>query len=271
MRLGTRGSPLALAQARPVAAALGAELVVIRTSGDLGVAPAADKERWVDRIEQALLDGTIDVAVHSAKDVPGRLAQGLRIVAAVGREDASDALVGAPSLDALADGARVGTSSARRRAQLLAARPDLTVVELAGNVDTRLRKLAGGEVDALVLATAGLVRLGRTDAIGARLDPAEFVPAPGQGTLALEAPAAFDATAIADPAALASLEAERVVARLLGASCDSAVGIHCDGACIHAWVGSADGSTWIRDAIEGVDPERLSRRLLSAGAGELIG
>ena len=161
IRLGTRGSALALAQARWVAARLGdeAELVEITTAGDLA-RDIGDKSRWTGALERALLGGEIDVAVHSAKDVPIELAAGTAVVAVPEREDPRDVLVGAPALEALPAGARVGTSALRRRAQVLAVRPDLDVVEIRGNVDTRLRKLAAGEVDALVLAAAGLVRLG---------------------------------------------------------------------------------------------------------------
>ena len=161
IRLGTRGSALALAQAGIVAEALGgAELVAIATGGDRG-AGAQDKSRWVDAIEEALLAGEVDLAVHSAKDVPGELGEGLALIAAPRRGEARDALCGARALGDLPPGARVGTSSLRRRAALLAARPDLDVVALRGNVDTRLRKLAAGEADAVVLAKAGLDRLGR--------------------------------------------------------------------------------------------------------------
>src|SRR5207342_2068132 len=141
--------------------------------------------RWVSELERALLAGEIDVAVHSAKDVPAELAPRLALVAIPRREDPRDAICGAPSIAALAPGARVGTSSLRRAAQIRAARQDLDVVEVRGNVDTRLRKLAEGQVDALVLAVAGLARLGRMDAVDGVLD--EFVPAAGQGALAVEA------------------------------------------------------------------------------------
>jgi hydroxymethylbilane synthase len=167
LRLGTRGSALALAQARWVASRIGADIVEITTAGDLR-RDVGDKSRWTGALERALLAGEIDVAVHSAKDVPGELAAGTEIAAVPPREDPRDVLVGAASLDALPAGARVGTSALRRRAQLLAVRPDLDVVELRGNVDTRLRKLGDGEVDALVLAAAGLARLGRGDLFEAR-------------------------------------------------------------------------------------------------------
>ncbi|HWI22118.1 MAG TPA: hydroxymethylbilane synthase [Baekduia sp.] len=270
IRLGTRGSALALAQSRPVADALGAEVVVIETSGDRGGGGPKDKERWVDAIEHALLAGHIDVAVHSAKDVPGHLASGLTLVAAAGREDPRDALVGAASLDALPEGAKVGTTSPRRRAQLLARRPDLQIVSLAGNVDTRLRKLADGEADALVLAAAGLKRLGRGDEIGALLDPVQFVPAPGQGTLALEAKPGFDASAVADADAFTALLAERELALLLGATCNSAVGIHRDASHLRAWAGTPDGSHWIFDELAAGTPSQLAERMRAMGASELI-
>jgi hydroxymethylbilane synthase len=269
VKLGTRGSALALAQAQPIADRLGAELVVIRTSGD-GGNPVGDKQRWVDRIEEALLSGSIDVAVHSAKDVPGELAAGLAIVAAAAREDPRDVLIGAPSLDALPQGARVGTSSPRRRAQLLAARDDIDVVPITGNVDTRLRKLADGEVQALVLAAAGLARLGRASEIGTPLQGPAFVPAPGQGILAIEARPGFDASAVADADALRALERERAVARALGADCESAIGVHAEGDVIRAWVGAPDGSAWISDEVVNATPELITQRLESMGARTLL-
>ncbi len=160
MRIGTRGSALALAQAQWVAERLGdgASLVTITTSGDRG-ASVGDKSRWVSELERALLEDEIDVAVHSAKDVPAELPEGLELVAIPTRADPRDVLCGAPGLAELAPGARVGTSSLRRAAQLRSVRSDLDVVEVRGNVDTRLRKLAAGEVEALVLARAGLERL----------------------------------------------------------------------------------------------------------------
>ncbi len=213
LRVGTRASALALAQARWVAERLdGAEIVEIVTSGDRARG-VGDKSRWVDTIEAALVAGEIDLAVHSAKDVPGELAEGCAIVAAPPRAAPEDVLVGAPALAALPTGARVGTSALRRRAQLLAVRPDLDVVELRGNVDTRLRRLAAGELDAVVLARAGLDRLERARGDTVLLAPgderpcavlgdAPFVPAPGQGTLALEARAGDERfAALADPAA----------------------------------------------------------------------
>jgi hydroxymethylbilane synthase len=268
VRIATRGSALALAQATWVAQRLPGEheLVKVTTSGDRGEGPA-DKARWVDAIERALLDGEADIAVHSAKDVPAQLSPGTVLLGAPAREDPRDALLGE-----LRPGARVGTSSLRRRAQLLAAHDDIEVVELRGNVDTRLRKLADGEVDAAVLALAGLRRLGRED--GARpLD--ELVPAAGQGTLAIQARDGAEPLPIADADATACLAAERAVVRVLGADCHSAVGAHCvPGLRIVAWVGAPDGSAWVRDELEGPDAEALgvavAERLLSAGARELL-
>jgi hydroxymethylbilane synthase len=293
IRLGTRGSALALAQARWVAERLPdeVELVPITTSGDQrsagagrGAAPElADKSRFVKEIEEALLAGEIDLAVHSAKDVPSELPNGLSIVGVPERADARDALCGAASLDELAEGAVVGTGSLRRRAALLALRPDLGVGDLRGNVDTRLRRLAEGDFDAIVLAQAGLTRLGRGDE-GAPLDPVLVVPAPGQGCLVLEARTA-DAVAAAaaqltDRDALACLTAERAVVRVLDATCHTPIGAHCvtagAGLRLTVFVGLPDGSRWIRDELDGdaADPSALGaavgERLRAAGAAELL-
>lgn len=311
MRIGSRGSSLARVQADHVAELLGgAEIVVIRTSGDepraaasngaagasgaagaegaagtSGAAGAegADKSRWVDTIEQALIAGEIDLAVHSAKDLPGELAAGLALLGSPARAAVEDVICGAGSLGDLPAGARVGTSSLRRAAQLLAARPDLQVQEIKGNVDTRLTRLAG-EIDAIVLARAGLQRLAREREIGALLDPERFVPSPGQGALALEGrvgdrTAAAAAAAITDPATLACLRAERELARALRASCHTPLGAWCapadDGALrLRGWVGLPDGSAWIADELDGTDPERLAQavaeRMISVGAEETL-
>jgi hydroxymethylbilane synthase len=271
VKLGTRGSALALVQAHAVADALGgeAEIVEITTSGDRGI--AGDKARWIDTIEDALESGAIDLAVHSAKDVPAAslLRPGMALAAVLPREDARDALVGAAALEALPPGARVGTASLRRRAQLLAVRDDLEVVELRGNVDTRLRKLREGACDALILAAAGLRRLGRAGEIGALLDPSVFVPAPGQGALALEGRAI--PAALVDTDADAQLRAERFVVEALEASCDTPVGVHHDGTALHAFVGLPDGSAWLRDSVVAPDPAPLLvERLESMGARELL-
>jgi hydroxymethylbilane synthase len=280
IRVGTRGSTLALAQARWVADRLDddVEVVTITAAGDLG-ADVGDKSRWVSELERALLESDIDLAVHSAKDVPAELAQGLELVAIPERADARDAICGAPSLQALAPGARVGTSSLRRAAQIRAVRQDLEVVPVRGNVDTRLRKLAEGEFDALVLALAGLQRIGRGDDASGVLD--ELVPAAGQGALALEARAGSTELpgALRDPLASACVGAERELVRALGASCNTPVGAHArplEGGELEltAWVGLPDGSEWMRDELRGGAGGDLglavAGRLLSIGARELL-
>lgn len=294
MRIGTRASALALAQSGWVRDALAghgleAELVPITTSGDeshgADAADPGDKSRFTREIEQALLAGEVDLAVHSAKDVPGELPDGLAIVAVPARADARDALCGvAGSLDELAEGAAVGTSSLRRRAQLLALRPDLELRELRGNVDTRLRRLAEGDYDALLLAAAGLARLGRDE--GAPVAIETIIPAPGQGCLVLQARSDDARTAdaaepLTDRTALVALTAERAVVAALEASCDTPVGAHAhagrDGALeLRAFAGLPDGSAWVQDCVEGdpAGPAELGRlaaeRLLAAGARELL-
>jgi len=301
LRLATRGSPLALAQARLVAGQLEAaepdlvvELVPVRTSGDEWAAagsgaarpaapPPSDKSRFVKEIEDALLAREADLAVHSAKDVPGELPDGLAIVGVPPRADARDALCGAAALADLPAGARVGTSSLRRRAQLLAAREDLDVVDLRGNVDTRLRRLAEDDFDAVVLALAGLERLERSE--GAPVPPAQMTPAPGQGCLALEGRAGDERTAalaeaITDRSALVRLTAERAVTTALEADCHTPVGVHAelrDGRLsLETFIGAPDGSAWIRDAVAGDAgmPSELGalagERVLVAGAREIL-
>jgi hydroxymethylbilane synthase len=260
LRIGTRGSALALAQAGWVASRLGGSVVVLRTSGDEGA--IGDKSRWVDTIEAALVAGEIDVAVHSAKDVPGELAEGTAIVATPRRAPAHDLLIGS--------GRRIGTSSLRRRAQLLADDASREVVELRGNVDTRLRKLSEGAVDALVLAAAGLERLGRDEG-GVALDGELFVPAPGQGVLALQARAGDTrADAVNDAETFACLAAERAAVRVLEADCHTPVGVHAVDGRMRGFVGRPDGSAWILDEIDSLDGEELGRRMLSAGAREIL-
>jgi hydroxymethylbilane synthase len=314
MRIGTRRSALALAQAELIAELLGgAEIVPMLTAGDressrslsqsahAGDAsrppavsdageplPAGDKSRWVAELEDALSDGEIDLAVHSAKDVPGELAAGLALLGAPTRAAFEDVLCGASALDELPAGARVGTSSVRRLAQLRAVREDLDVVPIRGNVDTRLRKLGDPDerLDAIVLARAGLQRLGRDAEVGGTLDAERFVPAPGQGVLALEGRADDARTreavaAITDDDAFACLLAERALARELDASCNTPLGAHAvhtggDGLRLRAWVGLPDGSAWVSDELAGsiLDPEALgremARRLTAAGGAELL-
>jgi hydroxymethylbilane synthase len=280
LRLGTRGSPLALRQAALVADAIEGEVetVVLRTGGDRGA--GGDKRRWVDTIEAALVAGRIDLAVHSAKDLPADLAPGLVIAGSPPREDARDALCGAASIAALPPGARVGTSSLRRKSQLLALRDDLAVHEVHGNLDTRLGRLGAGDFDAIVLAVAGLRRLGRDGWSATE----ELIPAAGQGTLAIEGRAgdarlAVAIAALRDPATERSLAAERALVRCLGAGCDTPIGAHaCDRSDgrleLRAFVGASDGSEWIRDSALGDDPvalgEAVAGRLLTCGAAALL-
>jgi hydroxymethylbilane synthase len=301
LRLGTRGSALALAQANLVAKALGgAEVVPIKTSGDeksRAREAGGDKARFVREIERALLDGEIDLGVHSAKDLPSELPDGLEIAGVPGREDPRDAYVGGVGARArvsatrlmpgdVPEGARIGTSSLRRRAQILALRPDLEVAELRGNVDTRLRKLEEGDYDGLVLAAAGLRRLGRAEQISFALEFDELIPAPGQGALAIEARHKDDravtaAESITERGALGTLSAERALVAALDASCNTPLGVvatlerggHMR---LRAFCGLPDGSEWLRDEVEqdASDPEAIGRglaeRLKSAGAAEIL-
>lgn len=255
----------------------GAELVEITTSGDR-VRAAGDKSRFTKEIEEALLAGDVDLAVHSAKDVPGELPGGLEIAASPRRADPRDVLCGAESLDALPPGARVGTASVRRRSQLLALRDDLEIVELRGNVDTRLRKLEEEDYDAIVLAAAGLQRLGRTDAAA----PIPTIPAPGQGCLALEIRADDSQTRkaverINDPLTFACLAAERDCVIALDATCDTPIGVLAEAddpqrLRIRAYAGTPDGGVWIRDELAGGPGvgRVLAERMLSAGAAEIL-
>ena len=282
IRIATRGSKLALTQAGQVAEMLGgAELVEASSDGDPG-----DKSRFVRGVERALLAGQAEVGVHSAKDLPGEMEAELEIAAVPPREDPADAWIGTgSSLADAPEGARVGTASLRRRAQLLAARPDLRVEELHGNVDTRLRKLAEGELDAIVLAAAGLRRLGRVGEIGFRIPVETMVPAPGQGTLVLQVRAGDEETTeavsgIFDLDAARELTAERAAVRLLDASCTTPVGVFArvegTGLEVEAFVGLPDGSEWLRDRIEADASEPaaagvlLAERLLSTGARDLL-
>ena len=301
IRIATRNSALARAQARLVAEMLGgAQLVEVSSDGEPG-----DKARFVRGVERALLDGSADLGVHSAKDVPSEMAEGLVIAAVPSREDPADVWIGVgASLDEVPEGARVGTASLRRGAQLLAARPDLKVEEMHGNVDTRLRKLGEGEVDAVVLAAAGLRRLGRDDEASFAIPAEAMTPAAGQGALVLQAHADDEATRdavakVSDDVAMRELTAERTVVALLEATCASPIGVHAriapplgggpdgrahtagkeagkEGLVIDAFVGLPDGSEWLRDRIES-DADRpqavgkqLAERLLSAKARDIL-
>ncbi|HEY3763568.1 MAG TPA: hydroxymethylbilane synthase [Gaiellales bacterium] len=228
IRLGTRSSRLAVAQARLVADGLGdAELVPIQTAGD------HDRERRFDQIgdgtgvftraiERALAAGEIDAAVHSAKDLTGEMPAGLVIGAMLEREDPRDAVCGPfAALDEIPDGARVGTSSARRAARLAELRPGLAIVPLRGNVDTRLRKLDAGDADAIVLAAAGLVRLGLAARIGFLFDPQVFVPEAGQGAIAVQVRRGEErlVAALDHAPTREAVEAERAAVASMGGGC----------------------------------------------------
>jgi hydroxymethylbilane synthase len=289
LRLGTRGSALALAQANLVAKQLGgAEVVTIRTSdGRSALAPGGDKARFVREIEQALLEGEIDLGVHSAKDLPSDLPEGLEIAGVPEREDPWDAYIGkVSSLGEVPEGCRIGTSSLRRRAQILARRPDLEIVELRGNVDTRLGRLEAGDYDGLILAAAGMRRLGRAEQISFVLALDEICPAPGQGALALEAQhsndrAATAAESITERGAFGRLMAERALVAELDASCNTPLGalatLERHGRMrLQAFCGLPDGSEWLRDELEddASDPEALGRalaeRMKAAGAVDIL-
>jgi hydroxymethylbilane synthase len=282
IRIATRSSALAKAQAGQVAALLGgAELVEVSSDGEPG-----DKARFVRGVERALLSGEAELGVHSAKDLPAQMPDGLAIAAVPAREDPADAWIGAgASLDDVPEGARVGTASLRRRAQLLAARPDLRVEELHGNVDTRLRRLREGELDAIVLAVAGLRRLGREGEVSFPIPADRMTPAPGQGALVLQGREEDEASAavaagIGDETGLRELTAERAAVAALEATCASPLGVHArvdgDRIAVDAFVGLPDGSEWIRDRVEGEAEQPalagalLAERLLAAGAREVL-
>ena len=287
LRVGTRGSALALAQANAVAKLLGgAEVVPIKTS-DNPSKPGGDKARFVREIERALLEDEVDLGVHSAKDLPTDLPDGLEIAGVPEREDPRDAYVGhVSSFGEVPEGARIGTSSLRRRAQILARRPDLEVVELRGNVDTRLARYERGDFDGLVLATAGLRRLGRAEEIAFPIEPDEIVAAPGQGAIAIESRHADDrattaAESITDRGALGLLSAERSLVAALEASCSTPLGANATferggRMRLRAFCGLPDGSEWLRDELDedASDPEglgvALAERMKAAGAAELL-
>jgi hydroxymethylbilane synthase len=235
IRLGTRRSRLATAQARIVADRLGStELVPITTEGDRDAARrfaeiGTGRGVFTRDIEHALLRGDVDAAVHSAKDLTGEMPEGLAIGAILERGDPRDAVCGPyPSLAAIPAGARVGTSSARRAALLAELRPDVLVVPLRGNVDTRLAKLDAGEADAIVLAAAGLERLGLAERIAFLLDPEEFVPEAGQGAIAVQVRTGEErlVAALDHGPTRAAVEAERDCVRRLGGGCTTAVAAH---------------------------------------------
>jgi hydroxymethylbilane synthase len=283
LRLATRGSPLALLQAERVAEVLRAvapdrlfEPVVVRTTGDrLATAPLAEiggQGVFVKEVQSAVLDGQADLAVHSAKDLPPLTPSGLVLAAVPERHDPRDALVGC-RLAALEAGATVATGSARRRAQLANVRPDLTFVDLRGNMDRRLARAGDGTVASVVVARAALVRLGLDDRVAEVLDPVVMLPQVGQGALAVECRAddselAALLAAVDDPAAHRAVRAERALLAGLGAGCSVPVGGYATvtGGLLHlrGLVATGDGRSVVRAEADGEDPEELGLRLARA-------
>ncbi|HEU5250363.1 MAG TPA: hydroxymethylbilane synthase [Thermoanaerobaculia bacterium] len=294
LRIGARGSALSLAQTRLVAAALSAhadvEIISIRTTGDRLSRLEAEmtgKDLFTREIDEALLEGRVDLGVHSLKDLPSRLPEGLCLAAVPAREDPSDVLVSrdGSTLDALPRGVRVGTSSSRRRAQILAARPDAEVLEARGNVDTRIRRLKEGRWDAVVLARAGLARLGRLDEVTQVLPASVMLPAIGQGALAVvtradDAAVREEAARLDDLASHREVLAERALLDLLEAGCRAPVAglarVRDGGLLLSGAVFAPDGSRTLRGEAGGSadDAEAIGRevatRLLEQGAADLI-
>jgi len=256
LRIGSRGSQLALWQANHIAGLLRGqgnvvEIEIIKTTGDrlqeVTFAEVGSKGMFTKEIEDALAEGRVDLAVHSLKDLPTELPEPFALAATPPRVDPRDAFVSVKyeSLSALPQGAKVGTSSQRRRAQLKALRPDIDAIEFRGNVDTRLRKLAEGQVDAILLATAGLERLGKTDWVREKLDPKSFCPAAGQGSLGIETrkgdTATIEAVAFLDHAPTRfAVTAERAALAALGGGCQVPIGIHCREAMLESGIGPTD-------------------------------
>jgi len=299
LRIATRKSKLALWQAEHVAdllrhahPRLAIELVPLSTQGDRiqdrTLAAIGGKGLFIKELEVAMLERRADIAVHSMKDVPAEVPAEFEIAAVLERADPRDALIASPGIARLEDlpqGARVGTSSLRRQAQLYAARPDLSIETLRGNVETRLRRLDSGDLDAILLACAGLMRLGLESRITARLDPKVCLPAVGQGVIGIECRSDDGAThellsALNHTATRCVLDAERAFAGRLGGSCQSPIAAHAQ---LHAGqlhliglVAQPDGSRLFRDSVEGSANQsaslgsRLAERLLDAGAAELL-
>ncbi len=306
LRIGSRGSQLALWQANHIRALLVSqghtvEIEVIKTTGDrlqavtfaqVAAQSGTTKGMFTKEIEDALLAGRVDLAVHSLKDLPTQLPEGFALAATPPRVDPRDALVSVKFSDlaSLPTGAVVGTSSQRRRAQLKALRPDIEAVEFRGNVDTRLRKLGDGQVDAILLAAAGLDRLEKTDWIRQRMEPQDFCPAAGQGSLGIETRdgdlKTIEALKFLDnPGTRYAVTAERAALAALGGGCQVPIGIHCrmlgqDHAAVEIFGVVADPATGqairIHETADsaGTDPVSLgklvARKLIEAGAGSLI-
>ena len=295
LRIGSRGSQLALWQANHVSALLRAqghavEIEIIHTTGDkitdVALAKVGTKGMFTKEIEEALADGRVDLAVHSLKDLPTELPKGFEIAAITERHDPRDAFCSKcySKIEDLPNGARVGTSSLRRQAQLKAIRPDLEIYPLRGNVDTRLRKLEQGEYDAIILASAGLKRLGKTDLIQ-QIIPAEIMcPAAGQGALGIEIREGEVQTLkllsfLNDSNARATTTCERALLNSLGGGCQVPIGAYAEirNGKLHleSIVADPDGSTVLRDSRDGDDPERLGKQagtaLLERGGQAILG
>jgi len=293
--IGSRGSKLALWQARHIESllqALGHEtrIEIIVTTGDkitdVALAQVGEKTAtkgvFTKEIEEALLDRRIDLAVHSLKDLPTELPEGLQIGMVPEREDPRDALVG-KSLDELKPGDRIGTSSLRRAAQMRALQPEVEMLDIRGNVDTRLRKLDEGQYDAILLAASGLKRLGLSDRITQALEADQMSSAVGQGALAVEIRQGDESTAAAlapleHSATRTAVEAERELLRSLGGGCQTPLGARAvaakDSVALQAAIISADGATILRASAEAADPveagRAASQELLAAGAADLL-
>lgn len=290
--IGSRGSKLALWQATYIKSRLedlghDCRIEIITTSGDRfqsgPLKEIGTKGLFTKEIEEALLAGAIDLAVHSLKDLPVENPKGLQITATPEREDPRDAMIGG-KLAELPSGSRIGTGSLRRVAQVKAARPDLIVEGIRGNVDTRLRKLDEHQFDAIVLASAGLNRLGWSARIAEHLDPSIMCPAVGQGALAIQTradsgPAAAACALLNHPATYAAVTAERAVLSVLGGGCHVPIGANAvfeDGVLrLRAIVISPDGSQIVKREAYGIDPQRvgasLGQELLDNGAREILG
>ena len=310
LRIGSRGSQLALWQAHHIAALLrgqghDVEIEIIKTTGDrlqeVTFAQVGSKGMFTKEIEEALADGRVDLAVHSLKDLPTELPEPFVLAATPPRVDPRDVFVSVHygSLAELPPGAKVGTSSQRRRAQLKALRPDIEAQEFRGNVDTRLRKLAEGQVAAILLAAAGLDRLEKTEWVRERLEPKDFCPAAGQGSLGIETRKGDDATIVAvafldDAPTRFAVTAERAALAELGGGCQVPIGIHCRVRAREAWEGPGEFEPSVeifgvvaapetgaavrifhREPLAGTDAVALGRlaakMLLDAGAGPLLG
>lgn len=298
IKIGTRGSKLALTQSSMIGEIIGKEypdidvdLVIIKTKGDKIIdsplSKIGGKGLFVKEIEEALLESRVDIAVHSIKDVPAELPDGLGIPFFPEREDPSDAFLSVKysRLDDLPGGAKVGTGSLRRSSQLLNIRPDIDIVPIRGNVDTRIKKLESGELDAILLAASGLNRLGLSSRIKQLLPPLDFIPAVGQGALGLEV-RTDDAECnkilefLNHPETALAVRAERAFLNRLEGGCQVPIGAHAliegNQIIIHGMVSETDGSMIIRDNLTGSceDPEQagetLAERLLSRGADKIL-